>query len=136
MANLQRKRVFEESRNRETFGRSSNGKLITCLVKILLLNTNFFKKGNEHFKTVFVAFFQGEQLKTRIKKVCAGFHASLYPCPNTYKERMEMLQGVKTRLEDLQMVLNQTEDHRQRVLVSSGFSSLYFVLYIYITYSG
>lgn len=29
-----------------------------------------------------------------------------------------MLQGVKTRLEDLRMVLNQTEDHRQRVLVS------------------
>ncbi|KAL1506096.1 hypothetical protein ABEB36_005524 [Hypothenemus hampei] len=73
--------------------------------------------GNEFFKTVFVAFFQGEQLKTRIKKVCAGFHASLYPCPNTQKERVEMLQGVKTRLEDLQMVLNQTEDHRQRVLV-------------------
>ncbi|CAG9773066.1 unnamed protein product [Ceutorhynchus assimilis] len=74
--------------------------------------------GNEHFKTVFVAFFQGEQLKTRIKKVCAGFHASLYPCPNTQKERNEMLHGVKTRLEDLQMVLNQTQDHRQRVLVS------------------
>ncbi|XP_066146363.1 V-type proton ATPase 116 kDa subunit a 1 [Euwallacea fornicatus] len=73
--------------------------------------------GNEHHKTVFVAFFQGEQLKTRIKKVCSGFHASLYPCPNTQKERSEMLQGVKTRLEDLQMVLNQTEDHRQRVLV-------------------
>lgn len=65
-----------------------------------------------------MAFFQGEQLKSRIKKVCAGFHASLYPCPNTQKERSEMLQGVKTRLEDLRMVLNQTEDHRQRVLVS------------------
>ncbi|XP_050293137.1 V-type proton ATPase 116 kDa subunit a 1 [Anthonomus grandis grandis] len=76
------------------------------------------QSGNEYYKTVFVAFFQGEQLKTRIKKVCAGFHASLYPCPNTQKERVEMLQGVKTRLEDLQMVLNQTEDHRQRVLVS------------------
>ncbi|ERL84786.1 V-type proton ATPase 116 kDa subunit a 1 [Dendroctonus ponderosae] len=73
--------------------------------------------GNEHFKTVFVAFFQGEQLKSRIKKVCVGFHASLYPCPSTHKERVDMLQEVKTRLEDLQMVLNQTEDHRQRVLM-------------------
>ena len=69
-------------------------------------------------KTVFVAFFQGEQLKSRIKKVCAGFHASLYPCPSTTAERVEMLAGVKTRLEDLTLVLNQTEDHRHRVLSS------------------
>ncbi|KAJ8971707.1 hypothetical protein NQ317_006009 [Molorchus minor] len=74
--------------------------------------------GNEHYKTVFVAFFQGEQLKTRIKKVCAGFHASLYPCPSTLIERNDMLKGVRTRLEDLNLVLNQTKDHRQRVLVS------------------
>ncbi|VEN61234.1 unnamed protein product, partial [Callosobruchus maculatus] len=47
--------------------------------------------GNEHYKTVFAAFFQGEQLKTRIKKVCAGFHASLYPCPSTLPERNDML---------------------------------------------
>nr|CAD7452871.1 unnamed protein product [Timema tahoe] len=72
--------------------------------------------GNEIYKTVFVAFFQGEQLKSRVKKVCTGFHASLYPCPNVYSEREEMLAGVKTRLEDLNMVLNQTHDHRQRVL--------------------
>uniref|UniRef100_V5I869 V-type proton ATPase subunit a n=1 Tax=Anoplophora glabripennis TaxID=217634 RepID=V5I869_ANOGL len=74
--------------------------------------------GNEIHKTVFVAFFQGEQLKTRIKKVCAGFHASLYPCPSTLGERNDMLKGVRTRLEDLNLVLNQTKDHRQRVLVS------------------
>lgn len=29
-----------------------------------------------------------------------------------------MLKGVKTRLEDLKMVLSQTEDHRRRVLLS------------------
>lgn len=74
--------------------------------------------GIEYHKTVFAAFFQGEQLKTRIKKVCAGFHASLYPCPSTLTERNDMLQGVRTRLEDLNLVLNQTRDHRQRVLVS------------------
>ncbi|XP_070498169.1 V-type proton ATPase 116 kDa subunit a 1-like isoform X2 [Chironomus tepperi] len=72
--------------------------------------------GNELYKTVFCAFFQGEQLKNRIKKVCTGFHASLYPCPSEAKERDEMLKGVLTRLEDLNMVLNQTQDHRCRVL--------------------
>lgn len=74
--------------------------------------------GNEIFKTVFVAFFQGEQLKSRVKKVCSGFHASLYACPTSHSERQEMLKGVRTRLEDLNMVLNQTQDHRHRVLLS------------------
>lgn len=74
--------------------------------------------GNPLYKTVFVAFFQGEQLKSRIKKVCAGYHASLYPCPAAHEEREEMVKGVRTRLEDLNMVLNQTQDHRQRVLIS------------------
>ncbi|KPJ18978.1 V-type proton ATPase 116 kDa subunit a isoform 1 [Papilio machaon] len=74
--------------------------------------------GNEIYKTVFVAFFQGEQLKSRIKKVCTGFHASLYPCPPSNTERQDMVKGVRTRLEDLNMVLNQTRDHRQRVLAS------------------
>ncbi|KAI8424155.1 hypothetical protein MSG28_002747 [Choristoneura fumiferana] len=74
--------------------------------------------GNEIYKTVFVAFFQGEQLKSRIKKVCTGFHASLYPCPPSNVERQDMVKGVRTRLEDLNMVLNQTRDHRQRVLAS------------------
>ncbi|EZA48636.1 hypothetical protein DMN91_001368 [Ooceraea biroi] len=72
--------------------------------------------GNQIYKTVFVAFFQGEQLKARIKKVCAGFHASLYPCPTSPTERQDMLKGVQTRLQDLNLVLNQTQDHRQRVL--------------------
>lgn len=74
--------------------------------------------GNPLYKTAFVAFFQGEQLKSRIKKVCAGYHASLYPCPSVPEERLDMLSGVKNRLEDLKMVLGQTQDHRQRVLLS------------------
>ncbi|XP_055907921.1 V-type proton ATPase 116 kDa subunit a 1-like isoform X2 [Eupeodes corollae] len=69
-------------------------------------------------KTVFVAFFQGEELKNRIKKVCNGFHAAMYPCPSSHTERMEMIKGVRMRLEDLKMVLNQTDDHRARVLAT------------------
>jgi V-type H+-transporting ATPase subunit a len=67
---------------------------------------------------VFVAFFQGDQLQNKIKKICAGYHASLYVCPSSLSQRNEMLKGVSTRLEDLNLVLNQTQDHRQRVLVS------------------
>ncbi|TWW81789.1 V-type proton ATPase 116 kDa subunit a isoform 1 [Takifugu flavidus] len=49
-----------------------------------------------------------------------GFRASLYPCPETPQERKEMLAGVNSRIDDLQMVLNQTEDHRQRVLQAAS----------------
>ncbi|KAI4459103.1 vacuolar proton atpase [Holotrichia oblita] len=73
--------------------------------------------GNLMNKTVFVAFYQGEQLKSRINKVCTGFHASIYSCPNISQEREEMLKNVRTQIEDVTLVLNQTKDHRQRVLV-------------------
>ncbi|XP_071443380.1 V-type proton ATPase 116 kDa subunit a 1-like isoform X2 [Hetaerina americana] len=74
------------------------------------------KTGNEIQKNVFVAFFQGDQLKSRVKKVCSGFRASIYQCPNTTEERLEMVKGVRTRLADLSMVLNQTKDLKHRLL--------------------
>lgn len=59
-------------------------------------------------------------MKTRIKKVCAGFHASLYTCPNTKTERLELETGLRTRLEDLNLVI-----HLMGFI--SLFSSLIFV---------
>ncbi|XP_067270045.1 V-type proton ATPase 116 kDa subunit a isoform X2 [Pseudorasbora parva] len=76
--------------------------------------------GDHVHKTVFIIFFQGDQLKSRVKKICEGFRASLYPCPETPQERKEMAAGVNSRIDDLQMVLNQTEDHRQRVLQAAA----------------
>ncbi|WKY01213.1 hypothetical protein Q1695_015316 [Nippostrongylus brasiliensis] len=71
-------------------------------------------------KTVFIIFFQGDQLKTKVKKICEGFRATLYPCPDTPQERREMSIGVMTRIEDLKTVLGQTQDHRHRVLVAAA----------------
>lgn len=74
--------------------------------------------GREVYKNAFIAFYQGDQLNTKVKKICTGFHASLYTCPRQHSERDDMLKGVISRLTDLQTVLNQTEDHRKRVLFS------------------
>ncbi len=52
--------------------------------------------------------------------MCCSFRATVYPCPDTPQERREMSIGVMTRLEDLKTVLNQTNEHRYRVLVSAG----------------
>ncbi|XP_037517366.1 V-type proton ATPase 116 kDa subunit a 1 isoform X1 [Rhipicephalus sanguineus] len=76
--------------------------------------------GDQVYKTVFIIFFQGEQLKTRVKKICEGFRATLYPCPETPADRREMSIGVMTRIEDLNTVLGQTQDHRHRVLVAAA----------------
>ncbi|KAK6101351.1 V-type ATPase subunit family protein [Brugia pahangi] len=76
--------------------------------------------GDPIINTVFIIFFQGDQLKTRVKKICEGFRATLYPCPDTPQERREMSIGVMTRIEDLKTVLGQTQDHRHRVLVAAS----------------
>ncbi|GAU98595.1 hypothetical protein RvY_09721-2 [Ramazzottius varieornatus] len=76
--------------------------------------------GNEVFKSVFIIFFQGDQLKNRVRKICEAFRATLYPCPETPTERREMAFGVMTRIEDLTTVLGQTQDHRHRVLVAAA----------------
>jgi len=76
--------------------------------------------GDQVHKSVFIIFFQGEQLKSRVKKICEGFRATLYPCPETPAERREMAIGVMTRIEDLNTVLSQTQEHRHRVLVAAA----------------
>ncbi|CAG5124245.1 unnamed protein product, partial [Candidula unifasciata] len=72
--------------------------------------------GDELHKCMFLVFFQGEQLRTRVKKVCEGMRGTIYPVPDTQKERTEMLIGVKTRIADLETVLAQSNEHRMRVL--------------------
>ncbi|TRY71734.1 hypothetical protein TCAL_03410, partial [Tigriopus californicus] len=67
-------------------------------------------------KSVFMIFYQGEALKARVKKICEGYHAVVYPCPEKASERREMKYGVNTRLEDMKTVLNETEIHRRRLL--------------------
>ncbi|CAO2603211.1 V-type proton ATPase 116 kDa subunit a 4 [Lemmus lemmus] len=67
-------------------------------------------------KNIFIIFYQGEQLRLKIKKICDGFRATIYPCPETAVERKEMLASVNVRLEDLITVITQTESHRQRLL--------------------
>ncbi|KAL3836931.1 hypothetical protein ACJMK2_022337, partial [Sinanodonta woodiana] len=76
--------------------------------------------GDQVRKSVFIIFFQGDQLKSRVKKICEGFRATLYPCPETPSDRREMAIGVMTRIEDLNTVLGQTQDHRHRVLVAAA----------------
>jgi V-type H+-transporting ATPase subunit a len=80
--------------------------LLTFLLLLLLINS---QQGDNVYKSVFIIFFQGDQLKTRVKKICEGFRATLYPCPEAPADRREMAMGVMTRIEDLNTVLGQTQ---------------------------
>ncbi|NP_001083384.1 ATPase H+ transporting V0 subunit a4 L homeolog [Xenopus laevis] len=73
-------------------------------------------------KNVFIIFYQGDQLKLKIKKICDGFKATVYPCSESATERKEMAADVNTRIEDLNTVITQTESHRQRVLLEAAQS--------------
>ncbi|XP_058869868.1 V-type proton ATPase 116 kDa subunit a 1 isoform X2 [Acipenser ruthenus] len=73
-------------------------------------------------KDVFIIFLQGEEFKGKIRKICEGFHATMYPCPASLYARMEMRTQVKLCIEDLNMVLKQTDEHRKHILTSAAAS--------------
>ena len=72
--------------------------------------------GDSVDKTVFLVFFQGEQLEIKARKISEGFGATVYPCPESAQQRRELSIQVNTRLDELQSVLDRTLDHRRRVL--------------------
>ena len=39
------------------------------------------KTGEELLKSVFIIFYQGKALTNSVKKICEGFHATVYSCP-------------------------------------------------------
>ncbi|EDQ89979.1 uncharacterized protein MONBRDRAFT_18895 [Monosiga brevicollis MX1] len=77
--------------------------------------------GEEVHKKVFIVFFQGGELGARVRKICEGYDATIYPCPDTAAQRRELDIKVKTRIEDLQSVLHRTAEHRRQVLARSAF---------------
>uniref|UniRef100_A0A674MBS0 V-type proton ATPase subunit a n=1 Tax=Takifugu rubripes TaxID=31033 RepID=A0A674MBS0_TAKRU len=67
--------------------------------------------GDQVHKSVFIIFFQGDQLKNRVKKICEGSVLGVI--------QLKCLGETFTLTLFLQ-VLNQTEDHRQRVLQAAS----------------
>lgn len=71
-------------------------------------------------KYAFILFFQGEVLKTKIMKICEGFHCVLKPCPETEEYRQNMIDDVSTRIEDMIVIINKTEAQRNELLISAS----------------
>ncbi len=69
---------------------------------------------------MFILFFQGEQLRSKVKKICDGFRATIYPCPESASERREMGLAILTRLEELKTVLDQSLSLRKSLLKNAA----------------
>jgi hypothetical protein len=69
------------------------------IIRCLLVFRNVKVRYRTHLFTFFLCFriliilakfnffIIGEQLKTRVKKICEGFRATLYPCPDQATDR-------------------------------------------------
>ena len=76
--------------------------------------------GELVYKCIFIIVLQGQTLLNRVRKVCEGFRATTYPCPELHRERQEMLIGVINRIQDMELVMKQTDEHRKSVLVAAA----------------
>lgn len=91
--------VFERILFRATRG---NLYLRYAEVKDLIVDPT---NGKELHKNVFIVFFQGEKLQTKIKKICESFACNLYNIPDTAMERQALAQQVESRLDEHNVTL-------------------------------
>lgn len=56
----------------------------------------------------------------KVKKICDGFRATIFPYFKDAEQQSEMLSGLKANIADLELVINKTKDHRRRVLNAAG----------------
>ncbi|KAI6184450.1 V-type proton ATPase subunit a [Aphelenchoides bicaudatus] len=77
----------------------------------------------EHRKAAFLLFFSGEQLRSKVRKICDGFHAQLVEnCPDTPEQRHSLLDSAIHRLNDMGTVIYKTLEHRDRVLHAASLN--------------
>ena len=69
-------------------------------------------------KSVFIVFYQGQTLAAKVKKIAEGIRATIYPIAEDANERREIQQTIMQKLEDVQAVCHQTEQHKTKLLNS------------------
>ncbi|XP_017580700.1 V-type proton ATPase 116 kDa subunit a isoform X1 [Pygocentrus nattereri] len=72
--------------------------------------------GESTRSVVFLISYWGDQIGQKVKKICDCYHCHLYPYPNSNEERADVVDGLRTRIQDLHTVLHRTEDYLKQVL--------------------
>lgn len=86
--------------------------------------------GEPSRSSVFLISYWGEQIGQKVKKICDCYHCHLYPYPNSNEERNEVMEGLRTRIQDLHTVLHRTEDYLRQVLNKASESVYTWVIQV------
>uniref|UniRef100_A0A8D3BK73 V-type proton ATPase subunit a n=1 Tax=Scophthalmus maximus TaxID=52904 RepID=A0A8D3BK73_SCOMX len=79
---------------------------------------------------VFLISFWGDQIGQKVQKICDCYHCHLYPHPENDEERADVLESLKTRIQDLNNVLQRTEDYLRQVLQKASESAFTWVVHV------
>uniref|UniRef100_A0A8C5EQ56 V-type proton ATPase subunit a n=1 Tax=Gouania willdenowi TaxID=441366 RepID=A0A8C5EQ56_GOUWI len=79
---------------------------------------------------VFLISYWGDQIGQKVKKICDCYHCHLYPYPSSNEERNDVVEGLKTRIQDLHTVLHRTEDYLKQVLIKASESIYTWVIQV------
>ncbi|KAM9794082.1 V-type proton ATPase 116 kDa subunit a 2 isoform 2-T2 [Syngnathus typhle] len=79
---------------------------------------------------VFLISFWGDQIGQKVQKICDCYHCHLYPHPENDEERADMLDSLRTRIQDLNNVLHRTEDYLKQVLQRAAESAYAWVVQV------
>lgn len=55
-------------------------------------------------------------MENKVKRICDGFGATLYPCPEPANERRALSDRVNQSISELEMVIARTKEFRKKVL--------------------
>uniref|UniRef100_A0A8C7LHV5 V-type proton ATPase subunit a n=1 Tax=Oncorhynchus kisutch TaxID=8019 RepID=A0A8C7LHV5_ONCKI len=61
---------------------------------------------------------------------CSAYHCHVYPYPNSNEERNDVVEGLRTRIQDLHTVLHRTEDYLRQVLNKASESVYTWVIQV------
>ncbi|XP_060765220.1 V-type proton ATPase 116 kDa subunit a 2 isoform X2 [Neoarius graeffei] len=79
---------------------------------------------------VFLISFWGDQIGQKVQKICDCYHCHVYPHPETDEERADVMDSLRTRIQDLNNVLHRTEDYLKQVLHKASESAHSWVLQV------
>ncbi|KAK1893166.1 V-type proton ATPase 116 kDa subunit a isoform 2 [Dissostichus eleginoides] len=86
--------------------------------------------GEPSKRVVFLISYWGDQIGQKVKKICDCYHCHLYPYPSSNEERNDVVEGLRTRIQDLHTVLHRTEDYLKQVLMKASESVYTWVIQV------
>ncbi|KAK5910222.1 hypothetical protein CesoFtcFv8_004076 [Champsocephalus esox] len=86
--------------------------------------------GEPSKRVVFLISYWGDQIGQKVKKICDCYHCHVYPYPSSNEERNDVVEGLRTRIQDLHTVLHRTEDYLKQVLMKASESVYTWVIQV------